>query len=326
MLNEQQALFLLSGSCLHDMTMHLMHWEELPGAQPYTVGTILGCWIRQRCLDPICLHRMRLYIRGGNHAFRNPSSGIESTCVLHRPSGGRCDSHHLPITRLKISAQQIQLAEHKNPLLQGFQLLSSAPASLCLLACLLIKPLPDHELIRMLWWGKYVGAPWHHTKVQCHGWCHKKADYYICNIYMIAFSPLSQSYLRSGKQTGKAAGGPCGSRPCWVMGEVMSLGGIMLGQCCGLQPASCTARRSTSISIMPPRRSILLPQGPAEKPPRRWLGCTRVLAGSSVTAIAWWQAHDVSAHPSSSAAFLHINMLKTVNIRNISNNIRESQM
>lgn len=98
MLNEQQARVLLSGSCLHDMTIHLMHWEEVPGAQPYPAGEILGCWRGQHCLDPARLHRMCWYIQGSNSVFLNASSSIQSKHVLHRPSAGQRDSRHLHIT------------------------------------------------------------------------------------------------------------------------------------------------------------------------------------------------------------------------------------
>lgn len=101
MLNEQQAQFLLSGFRLHDMTVHLMHREEVPGAQPYAAGEILGCWIGRHCLDPACLCRMCWYIQGGNHVFCNPSSSIQSKHVLHRPSVERCDSYHLHVTKRK---------------------------------------------------------------------------------------------------------------------------------------------------------------------------------------------------------------------------------
>lgn len=51
-----------------------------------------------------------------------------------------------------------------------FSCSSSCPQHLHFSVCnTLIKPLPDHELERMLWWGKNIDVPWHHTKVQCHG-------------------------------------------------------------------------------------------------------------------------------------------------------------
>ena len=101
MLNEQQARVLLSGSCLHDMTVHLMHREEVPGVQPYAAGEILGCWIGRHCLDPACICRTCWYIQGGNRVFRNPSSSMQSERVLHKPSVEQCDSHHLHVTKRK---------------------------------------------------------------------------------------------------------------------------------------------------------------------------------------------------------------------------------
>lgn len=297
---------------------------------PTRQGKILGCWRGQHCLDPACLCRMCWYIQGGNSVFLNASSSIQSKCVLHRPSAGRRDSRHLHITRHEAEklcftntsdwAQSPSTAGIPAPVLN---------ACICLLICNTgIKPLPDHQLIRILQRGKSVGAPWHHTKVERHGGdvMRRQIIIYAVSVWML-FSPFTDEAFPEIRQMN---GEGCRRCSCFQT----TLGGgrsdIPRGSHDGTvlrAPASerhCLKRRKHLHHTT--KASCPAPRGPAEKQPHRRPGCPQAPAGSSVTAIAWQQAHGISAHQSSSAVFLYINMLKPVNIRNIGDNVRERPM
>lgn len=164
MLNEQQAQFLL--------VWVMFTWHDWPciwclgkRSLEHTAGEILGSWIGQPCPHP----HFCWYIQGGTPGFYNPSSHFQSKRAPHRPSAGwgvglPSPSHHKhKVTKL-----------HKDNWLSSSTLCSSYSSShpQCLhfsVSNTLMKPLPDHKLERMLWWGKNIDILWYHTKVQCHG-------------------------------------------------------------------------------------------------------------------------------------------------------------
>lgn len=211
---------------------------------------------------------------------------------------------------------------------------SSCPQCLHLSVCLLIcntgiKPLPDCQLIRMLRWGKSVGALWHHTKVERHGGdvMRRQITIYAVSVWLL-FPPsfTDKAFPEIRQMNGE------GCRRCLCFQTTLGGGrsDIPRGSHAGtvLQaPASeqhCLKQRKHLHHTTKASRPA--PHGPAEKHPHRCPGCPQAPAGSSVTAIAWQQAHSISAHQSSSAVFFYIKMLEPVNIRNISDNIRERPM
>lgn len=195
-------------------------------------------------------------------------------------------SHH----KHKVEKLQRQLAELEHPLLQLLQLLSSTPALLCLQHTDKASARPrarKDALMRQ----EHRCSMASHQGAMSREQSHDKADYYKCRIYIHPLVPISQvkRCLRWHKATGKAAGGACVPSPCWVVGEAASLGGVMLGQCHKVAASGQHKPFHHTAKVVSPA-----PQGPAEKQPLRGLGCPWVPAGSSVAAIAWQWAHDIS--------------------------------
>lgn len=158
------------------------------------------------------------------------------------------------VTPFTFMSQSAQLKNSTNtagwaqkPSLQVLQLLSSMPTPHCLQRT-----------------DKGSARPQAHAPVrQCHR-CDVTRRQIIT--YAIYAWPLPPAFYRwriawgQANKLGKPAGRDCVSWPWWVVGQMLSLGGVVLGQHCGLQPASSAARYTTSISTVQPRTSVLRPK------------------------------------------------------------------